>query len=88
MTAPFFALSLLPEPELFLLFRPSLGRAPGAAVRAAFAASRWSRLGLAGTALGRSPASAAVKGRLCQDESTHWYTWASEGSAPNTTRAA
>ena len=31
MTAPFFALFLLPEPELFLLFRPSLGRAPGAA---------------------------------------------------------
>ena len=34
MTAPFFALFLLPEPELFLLFRPSLGRAPGAALQA------------------------------------------------------
>ena len=33
MTAPFFALFLLPEPELFLLFRPSLGGAPGTALQ-------------------------------------------------------
>lgn len=33
MTAPFFALFLLPEPELFLLFRPPLGGAPGTALQ-------------------------------------------------------
>lgn len=33
MTAPFFALFLLPEPELFLLFRPLPGGAPGAALQ-------------------------------------------------------